>query len=247
MKSWFEDDAFWVATYPFMFPDSGFAGALSDIPKLLALSGCREGAVLDLCCGPGRYAVPLAKQGFGVTGVDRTSFLLEKAQAYAAEQRVGVEWINEDMRYFVRPGTFDLALNLFTSFGFFEGMDDNRAVLRNLHVSLKPGGVLVMDMAGKERLARIFQPTGSHSLPNGSLLFERRAITSDWEKVDNEWYVVSGREVKAFQFRFWIFSGRELKDLLYGAGFSDVKICGDLDGSPYGLEAHRLIAIARKT
>jgi 2-polyprenyl-3-methyl-5-hydroxy-6-metoxy-1,4-benzoquinol methylase len=89
---WFEDDDYWTASYPFMFPEPSFAAAASDIPKL-ALSGCNEGAVLDLCCGPGRYAIPLAKYGFNVTGVDRTSFLLNKAKAYAEQQEVSsISW-----------------------------------------------------------------------------------------------------------------------------------------------------------
>jgi SAM-dependent methyltransferase len=243
---WFENDAYWNATYPFMFPERSFTSAVSDVPKLMALSGCREGAVLDLCCGPGRHAIPLAQQGFSVTGVDRTSFLLNKAKTYAAEQQVGITLVQEDMRDFVKPGTFNLALSLFTSFGFFENMDENRTVLRNLHTSLTRGGVLVMEMMGKERLARIFQPTSSQSLPNGDLLFERRSIRDDWEIVENEWYIVSGGQIKTFHFRLWVFSGRELKDLLYGAGFSAVTIYGDLDGAAYGPDAQRLVAVARK-
>src|SRR5688500_5902627 len=98
---WFENDAYWIATYPFMFPERSFATAVSDVPKLVALSGRTDGAVLDLCCGPGRYAIPLAKQGFTVTGVDRTSFLLNKAKTYSEQQEVRITWIQEDMRDFV--------------------------------------------------------------------------------------------------------------------------------------------------
>jgi SAM-dependent methyltransferase len=202
--------------------------------------------VLDLCCGPGRYAIPLAKQGFDVTGVDRTAFLLDKAKTYAEQQQVTITWIEEDMRRFVKENTFDLALNLFTSFGFFDDMNENRTVLKNFHTSLKNGGALIMEMASKERLARIFQPTGSHSLPNGDLLFERRSVSGDWEKIDNEWYIVSGGQAQRFDFSLWLFSGRELKDLLYGAGFAHVAVYGDLDGRAYGYDSRRLVAVARK-
>jgi SAM-dependent methyltransferase len=203
--------------------------------------------VLDLGCGPGRHSIPLARHGFTVTGVDRTSFLLNKAKAYAEQEQVSVSWVQDDMRRFIKPDTFDLALSLFTSFGFFENLDENRAVLRNVYSSLTRSGVLVMEMMGKERLARIFQPTTSQALPNGDLLFERRSIVGDWEKVQNEWYVVSSGEMKTFLFSLWVFSARELKDLLYGAGFSEVTIYGDLDRAVYGVDAHRLIAVARKS
>ncbi len=245
--AWFENDAYWIATYPFMFPESSFDAATSDIGKLLKLSGCSEGAVLDLCCGPGRHAIPLARRGFDVTGVDRTNFLLNKAKTYAEQERVTISFVQEDMRHFVKPNTFNLALSLFTSFGFFESLEDNRTVLNNIHSSLTRDGVLVMDMMGKERLARVFQPTGSQLAPNGDLLFERRSIHSDWEKIENHWYIVSGAQIKSFEFRLWLFSGRELKDLLYAAGFTEVTIYGDLDGTAYGPDSQRLVAVARKT
>src|SRR5690349_17239213 len=72
-------------------------------------------ALLDLCCGPGRHSVPLAKQGFTVTGVDRSAFLLGKAKAYGEREQVNVTWIKEDMRRFVQPGTFNLAMSMFSS------------------------------------------------------------------------------------------------------------------------------------
>jgi SAM-dependent methyltransferase len=229
-----------------MFPEPSLATAASNIPKLVALSGCNEGTVLDLCCGPGQYAIPLAKSGFNVTGVDRTSFLLNKARAYADREQISISWVQEDMRRFVRPAAFNLALSMSTSFGLFDSIDENRTVLRNIHTSLVPGGVLVMEMVSKEKLAKIFQATGSQSLSNGDLLFERRSIAGDWEQVENEWHIVSGGKIRTFHFRLWVFSGRELKDMLYSANFSDVKLYGDLDGNGYGLVPHRLVAVARK-
>jgi hypothetical protein len=150
------------------------------------------------------------------------------------------------MRHFVQPSKFNLALNLYTSFGFFNDIDDNRAVLRNLHASLTTAGVLVMEMVSKERLAKIFQPTGSNALPNGDVLFERRFIADGWEQIENEWTIVSGEHAKTYRLRFWLFTGRELKDLLYSAGFKHVTIYGDFDGAAYGVNASRLVAVARK-
>ena len=65
-----------------------------------------------------------------------------------------VEWVLDDMREFRRPAAFDLACNLFTSFGYFEREEDNLRVLRNVWQNLRDGGTLVMDMVGKERVER---------------------------------------------------------------------------------------------
>jgi SAM-dependent methyltransferase len=156
---WFENDDFWRDFYPFMFADERFAATPDELDRILALTQCSGGSVLDLCCGPGRHSVELARRGFQVTGVDRSPFLLAKAREHAARSGAPVEWIEQDMRNFVRPASFDLACSLFTSFGYFEDEQDDLRVLRNIHQSLKENGVFIMEMLGKERLARVWKDT----------------------------------------------------------------------------------------
>ena len=245
-SNWFANDEFWVVSYPFLFPDTSFTSAVEDVPKIVALSGATGTTVLDQGCGPGRYSIPLAKHGYAVTGVDRTAFLLEKARAYAEAEQVEVEWVLEDMRHFTRPHTFDLVLNLYTSFGFFDDPGDNWDVLHNVFTSLKTNGVFVLDVAGKEILARVFQATGSQTLPNGNLLVQRRAAIDDWSKMDNEWIFIANDVARTFRLCHWVYSGKELKDLLVSVGFSHIALYGDFDGAAYGPNARRLIAVARK-
>src|SRR5690348_9776119 len=103
---WFEDDSLWRDLYPFMFWEAAFAAAPRQIDCVVQLTGVRSGLVLDLCCGPGRHTVELAKRGFSVTAVDRTAFLLDKARSNASEAHVDPEFVLEDMRRFSRPATF---------------------------------------------------------------------------------------------------------------------------------------------
>ena len=76
------------------------------------------------------------------------------------------------MREFVRPEAFDAAINLFTSFGYFEDPAEDLQVAKNLFHSLKPGGALVMDLVGKEVLSRIFLPRDWQELADGSLFLQ---------------------------------------------------------------------------
>ena len=76
MGEWFEDESFWSEMYPFMFPEERFHLADEQIDKALALVDYQGGDVLDLCCGPGRHSLALAKRGIRVTAVDRSEFLL---------------------------------------------------------------------------------------------------------------------------------------------------------------------------
>lgn len=245
MSEWSSDEAFWAAAYPFMFPETSFARAARQVDEILALTAC-QGHVLDLACGPGRHSVPLAERGCTVTGVDRTTFLLEKARSLAAATGVEIEWVQSDMRNFQRPDMYDLALSLFTSFGYFSSPGENQRVLENVYESLKPGGSFVLDVVGKEVLARIFQPTDSQELPETGLVVQRRRVIDGWSRIENDWILIREGSTRAFRFEHWLYSGQELKGMLASAGFAEIELYGDFEGAAYGPEANRLIAVARK-
>lgn len=243
---WYEDDELWRIFFPFMFPESSFESARSQVRSIIELSGVEHRTVLDLCCGPGRFAVPLALAGFAVTGVDRTAFLLDRGREYAAREAAEVEWVRSDMRQFARPDAFDLAINLFTSFGYFDDPADNLTVLENVYRSLRKDGVFVFEAGGKEVLARIFEATGSQEIEGVGLLVQRRKAIDDWSRMENEWLLIRDGRVRSFRLRHWIYSGRELRQMLESVGFSAIDLYGGLDGSPYGPDAQRLVAVARK-
>ena len=149
-KAWHEDDHFWEQTAPFQFDERRWAAASKEVEQALALLQLKEGAaVLDLCCGPGRHSLELARRGFKVTGVDRTARFLEEARRRAEAEGLAIEFVQDDMRTFHRPGTFDAAINLFTPFGYFDDPEEDHRVLENIYASLKPHGKLLLDVMGK--------------------------------------------------------------------------------------------------
>jgi SAM-dependent methyltransferase len=246
MSDWFEDEAFWIQMEPFIFSGERLDVADEQVEKILRLVQPEGKTVLDLCCGSGRHAVSLAGRGFRVTGVDRTAFLLERAAEKARSAGVDIEWVQKDMRSFVRPGAFDFALNMFTSFGYFENEEEDLDTLRHLHESLKPGGACLLDLMGKECLAMIFEPTHAETAPDGSTLIQRCQVFDGWHKLHNEWILIKDGEVRTFEFDLTLYSGYELKGLLREAGFEEVDLYGDLDGNPYDTQASRLVALGRK-
>jgi SAM-dependent methyltransferase len=246
MPEWFNNDSFWITSYPYMFPERTMEMAGEQVDKVLALTGVTGGAALDLCCGPGRHATALAARGFRVTGVDRTAFLLGKARERAEAENLDIEFVQEDMSHFIRPDAFDLAISMYTSFGYFDDKETDMTVLRNILASLKPGGVFVIDMMGKELLARIFEETNSTRYEDGSLVIRRREIFDDFTRIRNDWVLVQGDDVTSFTLHHTIYSGQELRMLMESAGFVDIQLFGNLDGAPYGLAANRLLAVGRK-
>ncbi len=246
MTQWHEDEDFWRTLYPYIFTDEKFQAAEAEVEKVLELAAFSGRDVLDLACGPGRHALALAARGLNVTGVDRSEFLLSKARVRAKERDVSIEWLNEDMRRFQRPEAFDLAISLYTSFGYFESDEDNLQVLRNVCRSLRTGGKMVLDMHGKESLARRFEKVRLQEHEDGTLLVERSAVEQDWRRVQNEWLLIRGEGVRQFEFSLRIYSGEEIMTGMKSAGFSEAQVYGDFDGNPYGVDASRLVAVGTR-
>ena len=248
-KEWFDNDVFWRELYPFMFSPDRFADASRETKQVVKLTKPRGKSVLDLCCGPGRCAMALAERGFFVTGVDRTKYLLTRARALAKRSRARVEWIQADMRDFLRPGAFDLVLSMYTSFGYFEDKQEDLQVLRNCFVNLRPGGKCLVEVAGKEFLARNLNATKHELLQSssrGARLVRSEEVFDDWSRVRVEWILIRNGTAKTFRFHFTIYSGQELKDRIASAGFAKIRLYGSFDGDEYGPAARRLIAIAEK-
>jgi SAM-dependent methyltransferase len=240
---WFANEALWEALYPFLFSAQRFAAGESESAAIARLTGLDRGRLLDLACGPGRHALPFSKAGLRVTGVDSSKFLLGKAARTAAK----VEWVNEDMRSFVREGEFDLVVCMLSSFGYFEDDADNRRVLENVCRSLRPGGCFVLDVIGKEVLAKMFQPTAADIVPGVGTYFSQRKWVADFTKLENDWTLVSEEgAVQRYRMRHWVYSARELELMLRDAGLGDVRFFGSLSGEPYAPGASRLIALARR-
>ncbi len=243
---WHEDDSFWRIWGPVMFTAERIADAARQVDQIVALASIAPaGRVLDLCCGPGRHSVELARRGFKVTGVDRTPEYLARAAAQAKQENLEVEFVHEDMRAFCRPDGFDAAINLFTSFGYFANPEDDHRVVQNVCRSLRPGGVFVIDMHGKETLARIFRER-DWSESEDALWLNERKVSDDWSWMDNRWIMLKGGQRREWSVGHRLYSASELKALLREGGFAGVDAYGWFDGSPYDQNARRLVAVARK-
>jgi len=241
MTGWFHDPAFWRGCRDLLFDDSRMAGAPAEVDWIVGHTGVELPApVLDLCCGVGRHARAFAARGFAVTGVDLETTYLEEAKAD------GLELVHGDMRTFRREGAFDLAVNLFTSFGYFDDPADDRAVLENVFASLRPGGRFVLELKGKENLARVFQPIRAVELPDGAMLVMRSTLEGDWEYCRSPWTRFASGEREVYTMRTRLYSATELRALLEGVGFGEVAFFGSLAGDPFDHVANRTVAVARR-
>ena len=247
MSAWHEDDAFWTAFYPVMFPEARWAVADEQVAQGLALLEVAEPVdVLDFCCGPGRHTLALAKLGHRVVGVDRTASYLDIGRQKAEGAGLDVRFELGDVRSFKTENAFDCAVSLFTSFGYFEDPLDDVKVLENVYASLRPGGKLLMDMSGKEVIAKAFVPRGWSEPEPGLTWLEERSVLPGWSGIKNKWTLIRGDEKFEHVLYIRLYSGKELETALLQTGFSQVHLYGSLDGDPYDNLARRLVAVGVK-
>jgi len=246
-EPWHEKDQTWEALAAVLFPRRRWERAETEVGLLGALLGLTgDEQILDMPCGTGRHSIELARCGYRVTGVDRTEAYLAEARHRADTSGVTVEWLRADMRSFSRPLAFDVVLNMYTSFGYFEDAADDRLAAQTFLNALVPGGRLLMELHGKENLAAGFQPRDWVELDDGVLLLEDRSITDHWRSVHNRWIVFHDGRRHEIEFSLRLYGAGELIDLLSNVGFSEINAFGNLDGDPYDEHALRLVVVARK-
>ncbi len=245
---WWEQDWFWDTYRPLMFDPDRLEDTPLEVNGIMKLTGLVPGdRFLDSCCAFGRHALEMAERGIRVTGVDRQSGYIEEARKKAADRGLEIDFVLSSSLDYINPGTFDGAMNFFTSFGYFEDQDQEELAVKNICTSLKPGGFFLIDIQGKELLARDYKERDWFER-DGYKIFLEYKIKDSWTQLENRWLFIPGEGGKVTEIKFThrIYSALELAELLSRCGFADVELYGDLGGSPYDEKAKRLIAVGRK-
>jgi SAM-dependent methyltransferase len=110
-------------------------------------------SILDLCCGPGRHALPLARRGYRVLGIDQNSQAIEKAR----DASVGFDatFMVGDMRQLAAlHRSVDGVINLWQSFGYFDA-STNGAIVKHIASTLRPGGRAIFDLYNRLHMERL--------------------------------------------------------------------------------------------
>ena len=245
-SAWHNSDDFWALFEEILFSPGRLAAAQAEVDQISSLLSIGDGArILDLPCGVGRHALEFAQHGHVVVGIDRTARYIERARAEASRRTLDVTFEVGDMRAVCMPDTFDVVLNLFGSFGYFEQPEDDRTVVEHMYASLRPGGQFLIETMGKEILARDFRAR-DWSEEGDLLLLSERTIREHWSRVDTRWIVIRGTERFEHRVSVHSYSAAELSALLAGRGFGDIRVYGSLEGIPYDHAAQRLVVIGRK-
>ena len=207
------------------------------------LAACPAGGdLLDVPCGYGRHAIALARAGYRVVGVDRSSTLLAEARRRAGEG--SPELVEADYRELpFADGSFDAALNLFTSLGYLGDEEDVKA-LAEIRRVLRPGARLVVEILHRDRLVGAFREQDWRLLGEGRLLLEQRTFEPGAGMAQTTVTLIDKagqRDSRTFSVR--VYSATELVAMLLRAGFVEARCYGDLEGGPFRTDT-RLVVVA---
>lgn len=204
--------------------------------------------VLDIACGAGRHSLELARRGFDVTGFDLSKFLIGEAKKElknSPEQNLKLKFLIRDMRDFNFRSSFDVAVNIFTSFGYFEDDEENFKVIRNASNSLKSGGYFVFDFLNKKYIEKNLVRY-SRSKQGYITLIQKRRIENGFVK--KEITIKRNKKMLNFTESLKLYSLNEFKKVFRSYSFRIQNLFGDYFGNKFNEnKSLRLIIIAKKS
>jgi SAM-dependent methyltransferase len=206
--------------------------------------------VLDLGCGTGRLAIPLARRGKEVAGIDRSRAMLAHAESKAGP--LAIRWIEGDFRDFDLGQEFDLIIACGHAFQALLTEADQRTFLLCARRHLAAGGRLAfdtrntvplhLDVTGRE------QPWHSFVLPDGSI-----TDVSGTEAYDAVAGIMRYRTFRTrrdsglrtetvLDIKFT--APNDLLRLLHESGLRDVRLFGDFSGGPLTGTSPEIVVVA---
>jgi SAM-dependent methyltransferase len=211
--------------------------------------------LLDLACGQGRHAVPLAAAGYRVSAVDLAPGYLSRARDLAAAAGQEVDFVRGDMRDLgaFADGSFDVVTSLHTSFGFFPDAADDQRVIDEVRRVLAPGGLLIIDVLNRDAFLRqtselLGVQRGQFVVRNyfpsaGRLFLHEEVFDPLTSRI--RWTVTDAADAtRTTVADYRIFSAHEVLALVRAAGLRPEAVYGDFSLSPFTAHASNVICVA---
>lgn len=211
-------------------------GSAQEIEFLLDLLRLDRGArVLDVGCGPGRHAVPLAQAGMAVVGVDVSRRFLDLAAAAARAAGVGAGFFQVDARQMPFDDEFEAVISICQGAFGLMGKDD-ALILRRMTEAVRPGGRVVVTAFSAYHAAR-FQTEASLDADRG-IVHEVTTIR-DEDGAEHDVDLWTG-----------VYTPRELRLLAIGVGLVPEHVWsvspGDFARREPDVDHHEFMLVARR-
>ncbi len=197
--------------------------------------------VLDVCCGGGRHLAPLRALGFDAWGVDLSPDLLTlAAQRSALKGRL----VRADVRALPFAPRFDWAVNLFTSFGYFEQDSDHLIQMSQMVSVLRPGGRLVVDLPNPEHLKHNLQDEDVQVVGDLSIVNRRELTETHIVKISD--VTTQSGENHRFVERVRLYRPEQIRAVAAQAGLADVSLHCNFKGERFDDSAPRMVLLGTR-
>ncbi len=227
-----------------------------DLKAILDRFGVSEGArILDVPCGIGRHATRLAKMGYRTLGLDLSPAYVRRAQERAQQEGVAdrATYRVGDMRDLEgsvpedeRP--FDVALNLWTSLGYY-GEETDVEILKGYRELVHPGGLMVLYVVNRDWVVRHFDPQGYEEFGDLINVADHRLdLDASWMRNTWRFFRKTGEDLEGIAtipLEHRIYSLHELRSLFERAGWQVEGTFGGYKMEPATFDSALLI-VGRK-
>ncbi len=200
--------------------------------------------LLDCACGYGRHIASLTKRGMPVIGIDRSTSMLKAAARKLRSADIDPSCLVQgDLRSMPFEHTFDYAVCLFNSFGYFDAEDDNFRVLASVARALKPGGKFLLDVVNRDFVIRSMAPKDWFE-HRGAFILERKRFDPVRSRSEIDVTVVDKRGKRSYHHSIRLYSFTELSMLMEAAGFKLQGVIGDFSGGRFDSQSGRMLVLA---
>lgn len=219
-----------------VFTEEANAKQAADLWAMLDLKpGCR---ILDAPCGWGRLSRPLALLGANVLGVDQSEILISAAESQRGELPSHcLRYLRHDLREPLTETGFDLACNIFTSFGYGTEEEDV-AIFRSLRAAVRPSGRVIVETNHRDMICAFIAHGSkiSKRLPDGTLFLDEPEFDAITGVVRLNWYW-SGPHGSGEKHAVWrSYTPTQIVGLLQRAGLRLTEAYKGLSKTPYRAE-----------
>ena len=236
MPEWFEE---WFGEeYLQLYPHRDDAEADRAVALIVRATGLVPGwRVLDVGSGAGRHARAFRAVGTRCVGLDLSRTLLRVARGVT-----DAPLVRADMRRMpIRPGSMDLTVSLFTSFGYFEHDEEHAAALREMVATIRPGGWFVIDFLSAAEVRRRLVTRETLAVQGGEAEVAR-TMSPDGRYVCKTIVTPAGRR---FTERVRLFDQEQMSAMLSDAGLEIRHRFGDYAAAPIKPDSPRTILAGR--
>lgn len=188
--------------------------------------------ILDLCCGQGRHSLELSRRNFqNIEGLDRSHYLIQKAKSIAKKENLKVKFREGDARKIpFGNDSFNIVMLLGNSFGYFETVEDDLRVLKEVLRTLQPQGKLLIQVTDGDYLKENFQARSWEWIDKKHFVCRERSLSLDRQRLISR-EVVSHIEKGIIADQFYaerLYSQDNLRELLADAGFDEITFHGTM-------------------